>query len=130
MAAECARRLCGLQGPQGQWWRAYDVRKGTVAERYPVYAVNQDGAMPAALTLLARVAPGPHLEEASRRGLHWLFGANELGVSLVDEEHGVLLGGIGRQGEDFELLREMRAYHPGRCLHALALAESTARSTR
>jgi len=124
-ALQCADRLCGLQGPRGQWWWTYDVREGTVAEEYPVYSVNQDGAVPAALLMIGRAGRDGAFEQAAHRGLPWVFGANELEASLLDERHAVILRGIRREGEGFEVMREMRSYHAGRCLYWLALSETT-----
>lgn len=121
-AARCAERLCALQGPRGQWWRAYRVREGAIAQEYPVYTVNQDGAVPAALTLLGRVRADRGLERAGDLGFLWVFGDNELGASMVDESRAVVLAGIRRDGDRFEPMHEMRSYHPGRCLYALALS--------
>jgi hypothetical protein len=123
-AVRCADGLCALQGSLGQWWREYDVREGTVVRQYPVYSVNQDGAMPAALIHLGRAVQDRSFEEASERGVRWVFGANEPETSMLDEERSVILAGVGRDGDDVRVLREMYSYHPGRCLYALALGES------
>jgi hypothetical protein len=122
-AIQCADRLCGLQGPRGQWFWSYDVCRGTVAEEYPIYSVNQDGAMPAALSMIGRAARDRTYERATDRGLSWVFGDNELESSMLDERHAVILRGIRREAEGFEIMREMRSYHAGRCLYWLAVSE-------
>jgi len=124
LALRCADRLCALQGPQGQWWCVYNVREGTVAEKYPVYSVHQDGAMPTALNLVGRARQDHRLEEAGTRGLMWVFGNNELQTSLVDDKQKLVLRGIRQDDGKLAIIREMRSYHPGRCLHALASAGS------
>jgi hypothetical protein len=123
-AVKCADRLCGLQGDRGQWWREYHVREGTVADEYPVYSVNQDGAVPTALHRIGRVARDHGFEKASDLGLRWLFGDNELNAPMLDEERAVVLAGLRREGGDFEIMREMPSYHAGRCLYALSLSDS------
>ena len=40
--------------PHGQWWWHYDVRDGSVVERYPVYSVHQHAMAPMALLRPAR----------------------------------------------------------------------------
>ncbi|VVB68314.1 Uncharacterised protein [Candidatus Norongarragalina meridionalis] len=83
--------LLGLQGTLGQWWWTYDSAGG-VAQRYPVYAVHQDGMAVMALRMASRVFPDmkPEAEAAITRGIAWLRGGNELGESLVDEKRGVI----------------------------------------
>ena len=48
VASACAKHMCELQGPQGQWWWHFDIRTGRVVEHYPVYAVHQDSMAPMA----------------------------------------------------------------------------------
>jgi hypothetical protein len=83
-AARCARVVCRLQGPEGQWWWHYDVRTGRVIERYPVYAVHQDAMAPLALFALQDASGGDFTREIAA-GLRWLAASPELeGRSLVD----------------------------------------------
>lgn len=119
-AQRCADTICRMQGPQGQWWWRYDVAKGSVAEKYPVYAVNQDGAIPMALGELQRALQDRRYEEAIARGIEWLFGDNELSTSLVDEEAGVIWRAIQQDDHgEFGIVHEMYSYHPARCLYGL-----------
>jgi len=118
-ATRCATAICRRQGPQGQWWWRYDVESGTVVEPYPVYSVNQDTAVPMALGELQRARGGRRDDTAVNRGLGWLFGQNELGQSLVDEQAGVIWRAIQPRETGFEVVREMHSYHPARCLYAL-----------
>jgi len=77
VARRCARRMCDLQGPAGQWWWHYDVRTGRVLERYPVYSVHQDAMAPMALAAL-RQAGGHDHSHAINAGLAWLAAPPEL----------------------------------------------------
>ena len=123
-ALDCADCLVGLQGTSGQWWWRYDVPRGRVAGPYPVYAVNQDSAMPLALGAAESVSSRGAYRAAARRGLEWEFGNNELGQSLIDEQGAIIHRGLTMEGERPMLIREMRSYHPGRCLLALYTASS------
>lgn len=116
-AGECARHLCSLQGDAGQWWWHYDVRRGRVLERYPVYAIHQDAMAPMALMALER-AGGPDLHASICRGLQWLAAAPELrGASLIDEEQRMVWRKVGRH-EPAKLSRYVQAaasrWRPGR----------------
>lgn len=107
-AAQCAERMCALQGPQGQWWWHFDVRTGRVVERYPVYAVHQDAMAPMALRAL-RDAGGPDLMEHADRGLAWLASTPELnGGSLVDAQADVIWRKVARR-EPGKLSRGLQA---------------------
>jgi len=117
-ARRCADAFSALQGPLGQWWWMYDVSAGDVREPYPVYSVNQDSAVPTAFGELDRT--GEHrYAAATTLGLSWLFGRNELGISLVDEKAGIIWRAIEKQNGEFTIVREMYSYHPGRCLYRL-----------
>lgn len=151
VARAIAERLLHLQRPGGQWpWR-YNARTGALVDLYPVYAVHQDGMAPMALLPLER-AIGLPATAAAARGVSWLFGENEVGVPLVDEDRAVIWRSVRRSGSRRALLRafeaasvlgaggrldlgarfagaleidrELRPYHLGWCL--LALAEMAA----
>lgn len=115
----CAEAVCGLQGPQGQWWWTYDVQAGNVTTPYPVYSVNQDAAVPMALDELHKAGGHARYRANIIRGLAWLFGDNELTTSLVDEATGVIWRAVDRSNGNFRIVREMYSYHPARCLYWL-----------
>ncbi len=83
--ATVAHRITGLQGPLGQWWWLYSARAGDVVEGYPVYTVHQESMAFMGLLPLHRLGLG-RFDEQLERGLGWIFGKNELGEPLVDEE--------------------------------------------
>lgn len=142
-------RILAHQHPLGQWGWHYDVHSGGLVDLYPVYSVHQDGMAPLALLPLER-AVGLPTTAAVARGVEWLFGRNELGEQMVDEDRGVIwrsirrraplrrvvyplkaasLLGVGRSLDlgarladrtTLEVDRECRPYHLGFCLYALA----------
>jgi hypothetical protein len=152
-AREVARvvgeRLLAHQHPLGQWGWHYNVRTGALVDLYPAYSVHQDGMGPLALLRLERATGVPTLP-AVARGVDWLFGKNELGERLVDDERGLVWRSIRRRGwrrraryplkaaslarlgggldlgarfaepRGLEVDRECRPYHLGFCLYALA----------
>jgi hypothetical protein len=107
VARRCAERMCGLQGPEGQWWWHYDVRTGRVVERFPVYAVHQDAMAPLALFAL-QDAGGQDHRDAIERGLRWLFDPPEITGSLVDAEADVIWRKVARH-EPGKLTRSAQA---------------------
>lgn len=140
IARECGNAICGLQGPNGQWWWHYDSSKGRVIGRYPVYTVHQDGMAPMALFALSE-ATGHDFCEPVYKGLRWITGKNELGFDFVDaaesmiwrnayrktykrysEEILSLLHLNSKPGEskDLLVLFEDRPYHLGWILYAFA----------
>lgn len=106
-ARRCAARMCRLQGLHGQWWWHYDVRSGQVVERYPVYAVHQDGMGPMALLALED-AGGGRYRDPIRRSVAWLMAPPELNGSLVDEPAGVIWRKVARR-EPGKLVRGWQA---------------------
>jgi hypothetical protein len=97
VAADCASRICALQGDAGQWWWHYDVRNGSVLEEYPVYAIHQDAMAPMALRALTR-AGGPCMDAHIDRGLAWLAAAPELhGRTLIDESRDMVWRKVARR---------------------------------
>ena len=142
-------RILAHQHPLGQWGWRYNVRTGALVDLYPVYSVHQDGMAPMALLALERAA-GVLTVAAVARGVEWVFGKNELGERLVDDERGVIRRSIRRRSplrlvsyplkaasvlglgqtldlgarlagpSCLEVDRECRPYHLGFCLYALA----------
>lgn len=123
-AAQCANMICRLQGPLGQWWWIYDVSQGQVSQKYPVYSVNQDAAVPLAFWELGWAQKEFHFENALNLGLQWLFGENEVDMSLVQQADGVIWRGLEKVDDNMQIIPEMYSYHPARCLYALCLKRS------
>lgn len=134
-AIECARTICKLQGPLGQWWWHYDSVSGRVVEQYPVYSVHQHGMAPMALFAL-RDTCNADFSEQVYKGLAWTAGANELQQDLEDVATGLIWRCIrptksasytarirtliGKQQDlgAAEILFECRPYELGWLLHA------------
>ncbi len=138
IARECAERICSLQGILGQWWWHYDAARGTVAGRYPVYSVHQDGMAPMALFAIGE-ASGKDYSGPIYKGLEWITGRNELGVTLVEERKGMIcrslyqgktrkyaeaalsladLHFLARGNGGLTVLQECRPYHLGWLMYA------------
>lgn len=107
----CVDRMCGLQGPAGQWWWHYDVRTGHVIEPYPVYAVHQDAMGPMAL-LAAHDCCDVPVDEAVRKSVAWLAYAPEIETSLVDSSADVIWRKVCRR-EPGKLSRGIQALASG-----------------
>ncbi len=106
-ATQCAKQMCALQGPQGQWWWHFDTRTGRVLEPFPVYAVHQDAMGPMALLDL-QDAGGPAHRTALQRSLDWLHWSPELAGSLIDTDADVIWRKVGRH-EPGKLTRSLQA---------------------
>lgn len=114
VARRCARRMCELQGQDGQWWWHFDIRTGRVIERYPVYSVHQDSMAPMALKAVAEACGQDH-SDSIERGLQWLVKPPEKTESLIDEAQGVIWRKVARRGPG-KLVRGLQA--TASCLHA------------
>jgi hypothetical protein len=93
-----ADRLLELQLPDGAWPWIFDVKRGRVVEPYRLYSVHQDAMAPMALAALSEVTGEPRYREAALHGFDWIWGANELGRSMLDREAGMLYRSINRRG--------------------------------
>jgi hypothetical protein len=148
-ARAVGERLLAHQHPLGQWGWHYDAHTGALVDLYPVYSVHQDGMAPMALLPLERAVDLP-LTNAVARGVAWLFGHNELRARMADEPRARIwrsirrrapygrvvhplkalhLAGLGGRLDlgarlagrgVLEIDRELRPYHLGWCLLALA----------
>ncbi len=106
-AESCARAMCRTQGPAGQWWWHYDIRTGQVVERYPVYAVHQDGMGPMALFAVLEAGGTDH-RESIVRSLGWMNQPPEIRGSLMDRESDVVWRKVARR-EPGKLVRNLQA---------------------
>ena len=95
-ALNCSNRICSLQGPFGQFWWVYNARRGTIADKYPVFSVHQDGMGPMALKKLSIVSKRDY-SKPIKKSFGWLYGINELGSSLILWEKGIILRCIQRK---------------------------------
>jgi len=91
----CADTLIRLRDRFGGYAWRYHAHNGTIAERFPVYSVHQDGMAPMALFSLAR-ATGREVRRVNRESLRWLW-LNQLGRSMVDPERAVIYRGARRR---------------------------------
>ena len=141
MALDCAKTICRLQGPLGQWWWHYNSLTGRTVGQYPVYAVHQDGMAPMALSAIGEVTE-LDFSESIYKGLKWITGSNELGYDLIDTSQNIIWRSFYRKkykmycDEILSLLRfprgknsyykdinvnfECRPYHLGWILYAFA----------
>lgn len=106
-ANSCARQICGLQGPQGQWWWHYDARTGAVIEGFPVYSVHQHGMAPMGLADLRDAGGDDHTSEVLL-GLKWIDTHPETVEPLVDDRLGVIWRKVGRR-EPPKAVRRLKA---------------------
>jgi hypothetical protein len=78
-----ARRLCQLQGQEGQWSWMYHVPSGRVADSCPIYSVHQHAHAP--FFMVEAMDQGhDEFREPLVRGFRWILGQNELGQSMVE----------------------------------------------
>lgn len=87
-AKACAKMICDVQGPLGQWWWHYDSARGEVAGKYPVFSVHQHGMAPMALFAIGDAA-GLDFGEAIQKGLQWIV-CNELNRDLRVQEADII----------------------------------------
>jgi len=96
IARRCADKICSFQGPYGQFWWIYNAKRGTIADKYPVFSVHQDGMGPMALKKLATVSKKDY-SDSIKKSFDWLYGTNEMGISMILWEEGVILRCIQRR---------------------------------
>jgi hypothetical protein len=99
-----------VQGPRGEWPWHYDILSGAIIDPYPIFSVHQDGMGPMMLVDVGE-ALSMDFQPAVERSLHWVFGDNELNVSLIDEEMKLIWRGIRRKGLSQYALQASRMLH-------------------
>lgn len=106
VAVRVARTMCQLQGPKGQWWWHYDVKRARVAEEYPVFSVHQGAMAPMALLAIDKTAGTNHSSHIER-GLMWIEACNELQMRMIVPQRGVIWRDIHRReiGKMYRLAR-------------------------
>jgi len=97
IAQYCADTICKFQGPLGQWWWIYNVKKGFVVEGYPVYSVHQDAMAFMGLLELQKSLGKPKYENYLKRGLGWMEGKNESKIRMYDEKNKIIWRAIQRK---------------------------------
>ncbi|MGQ9722577.1 MAG: hypothetical protein ACUVXA_14790 [Candidatus Jordarchaeum sp.] len=102
VALNCSNKICSLQGPHGQFWWIYNVRRGTIADKYPVFSVHQDGMGPMALKKLSIVSKRDY-SDFIEKSFDWLYGNNEMGISMILWEEGIILRCVQRKAPLSEL---------------------------
>jgi hypothetical protein len=96
-ANACVRKLLELQGPMGEWPWFYRPGPDRVLDVYEVYSVHQHGMAPALLHHSVRHGV-PCAREAIVKGFDWLFGRNELAVSMLVPELSLIYRSQARRG--------------------------------
>ena len=95
-ALKCARGICEVQGPLGQWWWHYDSVAGKVTDGYPVFSVHQHAMAPMTLFALGD-ALGNAFDPWIYKGLRWINSDNELDFEMEDSSAGVIWRCIQRK---------------------------------
>jgi hypothetical protein len=99
LANQAAARVIALQGPRGEWGWFYYVPRGLVVDFYEIYSVHQHGMAPAFLH--HAVEHGVQgAREALVKGFSWLFGNNEMGISMLRPEERMFYRSQLRCGEE------------------------------
>lgn len=81
-ANACAAKLIDLQGPRGEWPWFYLPGSDSVLDPYEVYSVHQHGMAPAVMHhAVAHNVSGAR--QALVNGFRWVFGGNEMAVSML-----------------------------------------------
>ncbi len=96
-ASTCAAKLIFLQGPLGEWPWFFLPGADRVLDFYEVYSVHQHGMAPALLHYAVRheVAGA---RAAIERGFAWIFGANEMAMSMMVPERQLIYRSQARRG--------------------------------
>ena len=111
-AGACVRRLLSLQGAMGEWPWFYRPAADRVLDPYEVYSVHQHGMGPALLHHAVRHGI-PGAREAIKKGVDWIFGANEMGVSMLVPSLQLIHRSQARRG--VQGTREMRLLRAASC---------------
>ena len=98
LADAAAASLIALQGPRGEWGWFYYVPQGRVVDFYEVYSVHQHSMAPAFLHHAVQHGVAG-ARQALVKGFKWLFGDNQMGVSMLRPTERLFYRSQVRQGE-------------------------------
>jgi hypothetical protein len=111
-ANACVTKLLALQGPYGEWPWFYEPRQETVLDQYEVYSVHQHGMAPAILHY-ANDHGVARARAAIERGFEWIFGNNEMGLSMLVPSLQLIYRSQARRGiQGHRVARLLRAVLP------------------
>jgi hypothetical protein len=97
-ANEATAQMIALQGPRGEWGWFYYVPRAQVVDFHEIYSVHQHGMAPAFLHhAVAHGVAGAR--EALVKGFLWLFGDNEMGISMLRPDERMFYRSQAREGE-------------------------------
>jgi hypothetical protein len=93
-----AAKVISLQGSRGEWGWFYYVPGGRLVDAYEVYSVHQHGMAPAFLHH-AEAHGVAGARTSLVKGFNWLFGDNQLGVSMLHPAKHMFYRSQLRRGE-------------------------------
>jgi hypothetical protein len=96
-ANACTTKLIALQGPLGQWPWFYSPHSDRVLDPYEIYSVHQHGMAPAVLHHAVRHGV-PEARQAIVTGFQWIFGSNEMGISMMRPDLSLIYRSQRRRG--------------------------------
>jgi hypothetical protein len=97
VANACVVKLIELQGPMGEWPWFYLPRADRVLDPYEIYSVHQHGMAPALLHHAVK-HDVPGAREAIVKGFGWIFGANEMDVTMLRSDLQLIYRSQRRRG--------------------------------
>lgn len=92
-------KLIHLQGNFGEWFWIYDMKRGNVMEKYPVYSVHQDSMAPMAF-FAAEETLGKSFDHVVEKGLNWFGKMTFDGSEIIDEKQNIIWRSIKRMGNN------------------------------
>lgn len=98
LANEGAAQVIALQGRRGEWGWFHYVPQARIVDFYEIYSVHQHGMAPAFLHHAVRHGVAG-AREALIKGFNWLFGENEMGVSMLCPAERLFYRSQARRGE-------------------------------
>jgi len=98
LANAAVARIIALQGRRGEWGWFYYVPQGRIVDFYEVYSVHQHGMAPAFLHHAVRHGVAG-AREAIVKGFNWLFGGNEMAISMLRPAEQLFYRSQVRSGE-------------------------------